>query len=263
MNIFSYSDYRTYLRSKISSLPKKGRGQIEKIASHLGVHQSFLSQILGDTKTLSEEQAIEISKYFSLTESETEYLITLVQIDRTAHPSLVKLGKQRLQRIRSQIQGSPQVAALSENERAIYYSSWTYSAVRLLTDSPEYNSADKISAQIGLSVAEVNVILEFLVKVGLCNSKDGKLSMAKKRTFITGDSPAYGRHLLNWRLKAIEQIQKNPNVPFAYTSPMIISQDDAHKVRDILQDAIQKIDALVEPSKSEKIFCLNIDWFKL
>ena len=105
--------------------------------------------------------------------------------------------------------------------------------------------------------------LEFLVKVGLCTSKDGKFAMAKKRTFITGDSPAYGRHLLNWRLKAIEQIQKNPHVPFAYTSPMIISQEDAHKVRDILQEAIRKIDALVEPSKSEKIFCLNIDWFKL
>jgi len=47
-----------------------------------------------------------------------------------------------------------------------------------------------------------------------------------------------------------------------YTHPMTISENDAKIVREILIKAISAIEPFVEPSPSEKTFCLNLDWFE-
>jgi len=47
-----------------------------------------------------------------------------------------------------------------------------------------------------------------------------------------------------------------------YTHPMTVSEKDGKLIREILIKAITAIEPLVEPSPSEKTFCLNIDWFE-
>jgi uncharacterized protein (TIGR02147 family) len=267
MDYLSFDDYRELLRWKISQLPAKGRGQIEKLARHLHVHQSFVSQVLGGKKDFSEEQLYRVSQYFELTEPQTEYLLALLQAGRATHPGLKQIAERNLRRLKSQARAMPvdnlEVTPLSERERSVFYSSWYYSAVRLLTSIDGLNSASTIAARLHLPVAQVQVVLEFLVKAGLVAQKGGRYEIGPRRTLISGDSPALSRHHMNWRMRALEALQRDVALPTCYTSPMTLSASDIKEVQRILHEAISKIEPLVEPSPAEDLYCLNIDWFKV
>jgi hypothetical protein len=47
-----------------------------------------------------------------------------------------------------------------------------------------------------------------------------------------------------------------------YTHPMTVSEKDAKIIRELLIKSIALVEPLIEPSLSEKTFCLNIDWFE-
>lgn len=70
------------------------------------------------------------------------------------------------------------------------------------------------------------------------------------------------RHHMNWRLQGIEVLQSAPHESLFYTSPMTLSVQDSLTVKQILLKSISAIEPIVGPSKAEKTFCLNIDWFE-
>ncbi len=100
MGIFGYQDYKSFLLERIHNLPKKGRGEMQRMAYFLNVHPTLISQILRGPRDLSPEQALEFSQYFGLTRSETEYFLTLVEIERAGSlrlKSFLELRRNRLQ----------------------------------------------------------------------------------------------------------------------------------------------------------------------
>src|SRR5258708_872882 len=102
MNIFLHEDYKAILKEQIKLFPKRGRGQIEKIARALNVHQSFVSQVLHTTRHFSEEQAYTICQYLKLSDSESEYFIALLQRERASTEGLRKIISRHIQRLRKQ-----------------------------------------------------------------------------------------------------------------------------------------------------------------
>src|SRR4051794_16485735 len=88
MSIFEFLDYRRFLRRHIDHLPKKGRGEVSRIAQAAGVHPSLLSQVLTGDKNLSLEQAQIIAEYLDLTHQETEYFLLMVQHQRAGTAKL-------------------------------------------------------------------------------------------------------------------------------------------------------------------------------
>ena len=55
----------------------------------------------------------------------------------------------------------------------------------------------------------------------------------------------------------------NTGNELAYTAPMTLSENDAQRIRAALADVVQNVDGIVGPSPSEKLYCLNIDWFEV
>jgi hypothetical protein len=46
------------------------------------------------------------------------------------------------------------------------------------------------------------------------------------------------------------------------TLPLSASEADMAAVRGILIDAISRVDSILKTTRSEKVACLNIDWFR-
>jgi hypothetical protein len=46
------------------------------------------------------------------------------------------------------------------------------------------------------------------------------------------------------------------------TAPVSLSVEDASKVKALLLTAFEGSMKIVKPSPSEKVFCLNLDWFE-
>lgn len=106
--------------------------------------------------------------------------------------------------------------------------------------------------------------LDFLLAHGLCvDDGTGGVRMGPRRTHVPSSSPLVGRHHVNWRLKAIQAIPRTESSDLFFTSPMTFALKDKETIRRLLLDYIQDVNAVVDPSPSEMLGCLNIDFFAL
>jgi hypothetical protein len=199
---------------------------------------------------------------------ETDYFLKLVQIDRAASESLRLVFRRHLEEIKSRASEIknrvPESAELNEQDRAIYYSSWQLSLVRLLTSIRDFQTVAAISSHTRLTESRVREILEFLTSRGLCAERpDGSIFRTEKNTHVEARSPLAVRHHQNWRVKAMELQERMTSDDLAFTSPISLSENDRLKVRELLLEAIAEIGKIVEKSPAEKVAFLGIDWLKI
>lgn len=268
MTIFSVSDHREFVKSRVRSLGPSRRGEMSRIASAIGVHTTTLSQILSGKKEFSYEQTAKLCEYWGLTELESEYFLTLVEIERAGNAQLKailhrrrKALKERSELITQRVQHDRK---LTDQERNLFYSQWYFSAIRLLCDIPQYRNPDLISQRLQLPRSLVNQVLEFLISAGLVIDDEKGLRLGSQRTMLESTSNLISRHHSNWRIEVISKYpQMNHLTDLALTAPMTISQGDAQKVRSLLLDTIEQIMKLNSASPSEELRILNIDWLNI
>jgi uncharacterized protein (TIGR02147 family) len=264
-SLFMMDDYREYVRSWVKA---KGRGEFRRIAQSVKMHTTLVSQVFRGYKCLTEEQASRLCSHMSLTPLETDYLLTLVQIERAGTEDLKAIYQRHLMQIRKQTtelrNRVPDSKVLKESDRAIFYSSWQYSAIRLLTEIEDYQSPDKIASHLDLSISRVKEILTFLVSRGLCSVlPDGRYTRTGKNTHVEAGSPLAIRHHQNWRAKALDFQERMTANDLAFTAPVSLSHKDAPKIRALLADTISEIAKIVENSPAERVVYLGIDWMKM
>jgi len=265
VNIFDFDNYKIYVMERIASMPKGGRGEFRKMASHLAVHSTLISHIFRGSTELTLEQTVSLAKYLGLNDFECEYFLNLVQKARAGTSALQAVIERRLEQQREQASQiskriSPQ-RILDEKDKAMFYSEWFYSAIRLVCSVPGFQDADSIASHFHLNKSTVNRAVEFLLETGLCKMKDGKLQHAVQTTHVPADSPLASRHHKNWRLKAMERYPHLGASELAFTMPVTLSVADIARVRKMLLNFIQEVDRVFDKSPSEKLRCLNIDWF--
>ncbi len=265
ISIYNYESPVSFINARFRELPRRGYGQSLRLAKHLNVHTTLVSQILKGTKNFTLEHAALTAEFLELTEEETDYFFLLVQLDRAGSLVLKKTLKRQLAKMKAHAQELvhrlKSEVRLKEEERATFYSDWTYSAVRQLTALPGFDNLDKIAAYLGISRQRTKAIFDFLLSTGLCVAKEGKLGVGPKSTHLEASSPWVRVHHINWRQKAVEKIhEKNAN-RLHYSAPMTLSAKDAAKIRELIIKFLESVDDIVDASPSEELHCLNVDWF--
>lgn len=265
--IYQFENYRLFLHAWIKSQPKKGRGQLTRLAEKANIHKTTMSQILAGQKDLSLEQACRICEHIGLTSVETEYFLLLVNYERAGSANLRAVFKGQIENLQNkQKQLSNRVTQskrLGNEERAIYYSHWIYAAVRNLCAIKEFRNIPSIAKRLNLETTTVQKVVDFLLATSLCEEKHGELLPVPSMTHLEASSPLVARHHANWRVKAMERHPVLREEELSYTAPMTLSQKDATKIRALLADLVQDADKIVGPSPSEKLYCLSLDWFEI
>jgi uncharacterized protein (TIGR02147 family) len=265
MSIFNFEDYKKFLRARITALPKKGRGEIGKIAVHLRVNSTLISQIISGPKDFTLEQSQEIAAYFGLSDLEADYLLLLVQIERAGTQKLKQYYQQKrdaLKKASLQIANRVQTTrTLNDQERAVFYSNWIYSAVRLFCSVGDGKSMDEIAQKFSMSRARTSEILRFLVDTGLCAQKESLYVMGSQRTHLEKGSPFLSRLHSNWRIKAIQKSDSLDDDELMFTAPFSVSRKDFSKFREDLVQVIKRFTDLAAASEAEDVACFNLDLF--
>ena len=265
MRIFEFDQYKDYVLVRIKAMPQAGRGEFQKIAHALKMHTTLVSQVFRGKKDLTLEQACALADYFSLTELETEYFICLVQLERAGTDRLRRMLKRQRTVMREKgLELGQRIQpdkALTGETKAIFYSNWYYSGVWLLTSIPKYQDVESISKYFDLPEAQARRIVEFLLNAGLCAEQDGRITMVGQRTHLEANSPLISRHHLNWRMKAMSRFENLSPDELVFSAPMSIAVGDGPVIREALAKLIETVASIVKNTASEKVSCLNIDWF--
>ena len=267
ITIFDFQDFRDFIRAYLAALPKRGYGQSRKHSVYLGVHTTLISQILKGQKAFTLEQAVQTCDFLSLSEIETDYFLLLVQWDRAGSVPLKKNLQRQMKALHQQSRDLSKrlvaKAKFSDEEKAVFYSDWLYSALRQLCAIEGFQSVEALANHVKISKKKVKEVMQFLVRVGMCKGSDGHLTVGPTSTHLESDSPWISMHHLNWRQKTVESLHDEFHSQLHYTAPMTLSLSDAEKIREMIAQFLESIDRVVEPSPSEILCCLNIDWFRV
>lgn len=265
MSLFETEDYRAFLKTWIRSLPKNGRGEVNRIAEVLNVNPTVVSQTLSGTRDFTPEQTLDLTEHMGLSELESDYFATLVQIEKAGTAKLKTHLRKKLVKLRKD---SVQVAkriqehrSLSETERATFYSSAIYAAVRLFSSVGDGVTLEQVCQRFDLSRARAQEILSFLVSTKLCLEKDGVYERGPQLTHLEATSPFITKHHTNWRVKSLQRAEDLAATELMYTGPMCLARADFERLRERMLAFIKEVIGEVQNSEAEDVACFNIDFF--
>lgn len=261
MNIFEFNDYRDFLREYLS----KETTVRKDLLSATGISSSFLTQVLAETKQLSSDQGYEIALYVGLTERETDYFLLLIELSRAGSHKLQQRIKGKIRQLQSD---AMTVAAkvnstihLTEEQKAIYYSNWIYSAVRNLIPTASNLSTASIAKHLNVPEVRAESAIQLLLDYGLLAKTEEGLRSQPGYTHLSSGHPLIFRHHQNWRQRAIQRMDHYNENHLHYTCPMAITKEAAHLLRMQLLESIKNLNQSMsgDPDVS---YCLNIDLFE-
>ncbi len=266
MSVFDHLSYKDFVRQWVESRPKRGHGEYRRMAKHLRISSTMISQVFHGDKDLNLETASELCEYFGLSRAEEDYFFMLVEFARAGSHKLkskLKIKIVEMQKVAQKIEERVvKNKELTIEQKAIYYSSWTYTGVRNLLAIPQPWSLPEIAGYLQISESQVRSVLQFLVDVGLLALADGKYEVLSKATHLGSGNPLVVKHHQNWRIRGLQKMDTQESSNLFYTGPMSLSLDDSEKVSRMILDFIQQVNKLVVESPSETARCLNFDWFK-
>ncbi len=266
MNIFEYSDYKQFVVERVAQMPHKGRGQFRLMGLHLNLGSTVISQIFKGARDLTPEHGVKLCDFLGLAEIESKYFMTLLLKARAGTHELKnyylkeeeKLKKEG-QQIKSRITVHQEI---TEEHKALFYSDWIYSGIRMLSAVGKYNTVDDFAEYFRLPRSRVQQVVEFLLRTGLCVEENGIIKVGPQSTHLDNKSPLVNSHRKNWHLKAIEKMNGQNDDDLFYSAPMSLSREDRGIIREELVGVISKTLKRVHKSNEENVACLNIDWFE-
>lgn len=266
LDVFDFSDYREYLKRWIERARETSTGNLSRLAEVVGVHTTFLSHVLSGKKNLNLEQATLVSEALSHTKIERDYFFCLVELNKAGTEKLRDYFREKKTSIElDRKKLNSRVGAhheLTDEQRAIFYSSWIYVAIFVACAIDDRQSLDQIAERFRLTRDKAAEYLTFLVQSGICELIDGHYRMGKAVVYVPNSSPFVVKHHTNWRMRAVQRMDAREESELFYSSPMSIAKKDFAEIRELLAKAIERSLAICKDSPAEEIVCLNIDLFK-
>ncbi len=268
IDLFQYNDYKEFLNDKLDELDNGGRGSRSALSRSIGCHTAYTAQVLRGEAQFSNEQAEGINDFLGHTDEQGDYFLLLVQLGKAGSIKLQnRLLRQIQQSQKSRVTLKNRLkieSHLSEHAQSTYYSSWVYGAVHAAVSLKDCRTPDRIANRLGLSTKQCADILDFLLTSGILDEgPHNDFIIGKKQIHLGSDSPMISRHHINWRLKAMQSIERDATEGLHYTSVVSLSKSDFEMIKEILIQTIQKVKPIIKDSAEEELASFALDFFRI
>lgn len=190
-SIFTYIDYRSYIRDFYAEKKKTARFSYREFSKMAGFSSPVFIKLVIEGKTnVSRSSITKLSKAMGLAREEREYLKKMVLFDQAAtiDKKMMYLNEMK------KFQGSIAIEMLS-NDQFEYFSKWYHPIIKELLDISTFNGDyASLSAQIKPPITEVDArqSVELLQKLGVVyKADDGQFHATHK--FLTTEGMSMGQ----------------------------------------------------------------------
>lgn len=264
--VFAFDDYKDYLNQRLA-VTGATRGLRSRLARHLSCQEAHISQVLNGNVHFTLESGALINEFLEHNFEESETFLLLLQIARAGNRSLANTYKRRLnalrkERQRAKIESAESVAGDSAF-LALYYRSWHIAGahVFLMTGAKDRLA---VARNLGISLPAAEEALLTLMRLGLATETNGSFFATAQRWHLPPDSPLVAQHHLNWRRRAILNLEHGGSFKdLHYSGPMAISHKAADAIRNLLIETIERTEPLIAYPGEEVTRALCIDFFNL
>lgn len=265
MNLFNYESYKSYLKDYITE--NKRSGLMSELALGCRCNRAYFSQMLNSKIQLTADHAVNLSEYLKFDEAEKEYFLYLVLYERSAEPAAQKSILKKIQNLREDrlslsksIKNKDRVEELSIDQKTLYYSTWHWSAIHVLTSTKEHQTVDALAKRLSLSKEKVKTIIDGLERMGLVKKKDSSWVHVGANLYLAPGSTDNHVNHWNWRNRALET-SNNPNA-IHYTTVFSLSRHDFDSLKEKLLLFIKAQRETIHSSGSEDMYAFCCDLFR-
>jgi hypothetical protein len=266
MQIFDATDYKDYITSRIQE-HGRGRGAHGRTAEAAGCKSSYLSQVLHGPAHLTPDQAAGLCEYWSLTDHEAEYFLTLLSLARAGTPALRRRLDRQLTALRER---QANLAQRFQRSRGIadadaimaYYSSWHYAALHMAVGIETFQTTEQLAARFGLSARMTQSALSTLADLGLVQQTESRWQRAPIDLHLPRNSPMAANAHSQWRRRAEARYLEDRDSGLFYTGVHTLAKADIEKLRAIFAEALERSRELIHASPEEELVCVLCDVFR-
>ncbi len=267
LDIFTYSDYKKYLREKINKDALTVKGLRGQLAKYLRCQPSYLSQVLNGKPNFTLEQAVLLNQFFHHDKLESKYFILLLEHHRAGTKDLREFFSEEISEVqksrnslKKRLKDTEEVSLENQHK---YYSAWFYSAIHVILSIKEFQDPQKIAQHFNLPLELVIEVINFLESSGLIINRNGSFELTKKRLHLEQESVFIQRHHINWRSQALQSAEKNLREDLHFSSVIAIAKKDFPAIKEIFVQAIEEARKVIRPSKEERVYAITMDFFGL
>ncbi len=266
MKVFDFENYKDFIKWQIGENTNIS-GYKGQLAQAAGCQRAYISQVLGSHVHLTPDQAVGLAEFWLLQNSERDYFLELVNIDRAGTMALKKIIMDRLRNLKSSndtVTGrirkpSIEVAAL----QAQYYGSWHYSAIHILLTVSNYRTIPKIAERLNLSKSTVMAALVVLEKIGLVVKMGEAWQAVSFDLHLPKGSPLNSNNHMNWRVQAIQSSHVFDSNDIHFSSVYSMSEMDFRKLRKQILQLISDSREIALASDAQDVFSFCCDFFRV
>lgn len=237
------------------------------MARALNCQPTYITSVLYGAANLSLEQAEALNSFFAHTKEESQFFLLMVSRDRAGTQSLkVHFQEQCDQILKARLVLTKRLGQqnpLNEQSRGQFYSSWHYLAVQIALTIPEYQDHDSLAKALDLPPNLVAEVLQFLCETGLVEKRGSKFFPTATQIRLGNDSHHIRKHHTNWRIKALESLDRESLNDLHYSGVVSLSEVDVVRIKDTLLKQLKENLKVIADSKEQKLYVLNLDFFNL
>lgn len=263
--LFEYTDYKDFLRDRISTYPNKGRGVRRQLAAALKCQNTYVSHVLSGDHHLSLEQGESAARFLGLSSDEAEYFLSLITLNRAGTVELRRMFEQILQKKRDEdleLKKRLRIKkTLSREDQSIYFSHWHFAVVHNALTVPSLRNPQAIAQRLKLKIATVRKVLDFLLSRGLVTEAEGSFAPTGKEIHFERQSPLIAQLHRNFRLLAMRSLEEESPSDLHYSAVVSCSAADLVLIRKKLTRALEECADVVRASPEEEIVSISLDWF--
>lgn len=200
--LYSYSDYRKFLRERLQALKRADRSfTFASFAARVGLKSpGFLTQVFQGKSNLTHDMALRFAAALNLGKSESDFFVNLVASNQARTHEEKSRSTERL------LSAKPSKVKMVEKAQFEFYKHWYYSAIRSLLGYYVFDGDyEKLGRQLSppITAAESKRAVKLLLKLGMIvQAPDGRITLQEQ--LITTGTDHQSVAVINYQLVAMD-----------------------------------------------------------
>lgn len=265
-NIFEFSDYKKYLLSLVS----EGDYSVTELSQAIGCQRSYLSRVINSNLNLTSDHVFKLNQILALDELQSQALYLMVEYERSGLSDYKEKITKEIATLRNKyldlknkVQSKEVLIHEMNSYQSIYYSSWIYSAIHMMTSIKNFQTASAIADHLKLNETLVLSVLEILKEFKLVEKKDNQWHWRTGDTHLAKEHSLNAIHQQNWMHKALTDVHAKTEDSIHYSIIQTISKEDYQLLSQKIVQWISQYSKISTPSQPENLVCFRVDFFKV
>lgn len=265
--VFSYLDYREFLKARFARLKKTVRITHRSLAKKAGFSSpNFFKLVIEGQRNLSESSIEKIGKALDLEPGEIEFFAQLVRFNQAKRVEEKEAIYEQLKLLRRDLP-----LRRLEHSQYEYFGQWYAVAIRELIALKDFREDPEwIAAKLGnrVTATQARRALALLERLGLiCRDPKGRL-LPQQAPLSTGNEVAslaayrFHRHMIDQAKRALSETPASHRDISSIT--LAVSKENCERIKQKIRQFRKEILAMSEEgTDAEVLYQMNIQFFNL